>query len=170
MESQGLWKPPNQTGLIWSLLERSMDFRVYICGSSFPFRSLLSLNQAKMLIWLFKTRFLFSLDTPAMPNHFSSVQIFGQPHGLQPSRLPSPWDSLGKNTGAGCHALLLWIFPTQGSNSWLPAAPTLQADSLPLSHQGSLYLVSLPIRWVHITEFWSTEAKSKWYISLSCLP
>ena len=27
-----------------------------------------------------------------------------------------PWDSLGKTTGAGCHALLQGIFPTQGSN------------------------------------------------------
>ena len=29
-------------------------------------------------------------------------------------------DSLGKNTGVGCHALLQGIFPTQGSNSGLP--------------------------------------------------
>ena len=27
-----------------------------------------------------------------------------------------PWDSPGKNTGMGCHALLQGIFPTQGSN------------------------------------------------------
>ena len=24
-------------------------------------------------------------------------------HGLQPTRLPHPWDSPGKNTGVGCH-------------------------------------------------------------------
>ena len=30
-----------------------------------------------------------------------------QPHGLQPTRLPRPWDSPGKNTGVGCHCLLL---------------------------------------------------------------
>ena len=29
-----------------------------------------------------------------------------QPHGRQPTRLPCPWDSLGKNTGVGCHFLL----------------------------------------------------------------
>ena len=39
-----------------------------------------------------------------------------QPYGLQPTRLLCPWDSLGKNTGLGCHALLQGIFPTQGSN------------------------------------------------------
>ena len=27
-------------------------------------------------------------------------------HRLQPTRIPHPWDSLGKNTGVGCHFLL----------------------------------------------------------------
>ena len=42
-----------------------------------------------------------------------------QPHGLQPARLLCPWDSPGKNTGVGCHALLQGIFPTQGWNPGL---------------------------------------------------
>ena len=29
-----------------------------------------------------------------------------RPHGRQPTRLPCPWDSPGKNTGVGCHCLL----------------------------------------------------------------
>ena len=29
-----------------------------------------------------------------------------QPHRWQPTRLPYPWDSPGKNTGVGCHFLL----------------------------------------------------------------
>ena len=29
-----------------------------------------------------------------------------QPHRHQPTRLPHPWDSVGKNTGVGCHFLL----------------------------------------------------------------
>ena len=28
-----------------------------------------------------------------------------QPHRQQPTRLPHPWDSPGKNTGVGCHFL-----------------------------------------------------------------
>ena len=51
-----------------------------------------------------------------------------QPHRWQPTRLPHPWDSPGKNTGVGCHFLLQGILLTQGSNlhllSW-------QAASLP---------------------------------------
>ena len=29
-----------------------------------------------------------------------------RPHRQQPTRLPHPWDSPGKNTGVGCHFLL----------------------------------------------------------------
>ena len=36
----------------------------------------------------------------------SVVSDSSRPHGLQPTRLPRPWDSPGKNTGAGCHFLL----------------------------------------------------------------
>ena len=42
-----------------------------------------------------------------------------QPYGLYPTRLLCPWDSPGKNTGVGCHALLQGIFPTQRSNPCL---------------------------------------------------
>ena len=42
-------------------------------------------------------------------------------------------DSLGKNTGVGCCALLQVIFPTQGSNSGLPHRQILYC----LSHQRS---------------------------------
>ena len=64
-----------------------------------------------------------------------------RPYGLYPARLLSPWDFPGKNTGVGCHFLLLGIFPTQGSN---PCLLHYQAGSLPLSHQGSpLFLIVL---------------------------
>ena len=32
-----------------------------------------------------------------------------RPQGRQPTRLPRPWDSPGKNTGVGCHFLLQGI-------------------------------------------------------------
>ena len=41
------------------------------------------------------------------------------PYGLQPTRILCPWDSSGKNTGVGCHALLQGISPTQGLNQSL---------------------------------------------------
>ena len=39
-----------------------------------------------------------------------------QSYGLEPTRLLCSWDSPGKNTGVGCHALLQGIFPTHGLN------------------------------------------------------
>ena len=36
-----------------------------------------------------------------------------RPHGLQPTRLPCPWDSPGKNTGVGGHFFLQGVFPIQ---------------------------------------------------------
>ena len=37
-------------------------------------------------------------------------------HGLQPTKLLCPWNSLGKNTGVDIHSLLRGILLTQGQN------------------------------------------------------
>ena len=63
-----------------------------------------------------------------------------QPRGLQPTRLLCPWDSLGKNTGVGCHFFLQEIFPTQGLNlGLLHYRQTLYHRS----HQGNVTLKSM---------------------------
>ena len=54
-------------------------------------------------------------------------------YGLYPTRLPCPWDSPGKNTGVGCHALLQGIFLTQGLNPHVLCLLHWQAGSLPLA-------------------------------------
>ena len=46
-----------------------------------------------------------------MLSRFSNVRLFAT---LWTARLFCPWDSPGKNTGVGYHALLQGIFPTQG--------------------------------------------------------
>ena len=56
-----------------------------------------------------------------------------QPYGLQPARFLCPWDFPGRNTGVGCHAFLLGIFLTQGSNPGLLHLWHWQAGSLPLA-------------------------------------
>ena len=50
---------------------------------------------------------------------------------LRTDRLLCPWDSPGKSTGAGCHALLRGIFPTQGSTLHLFHLLHWQAGSVP---------------------------------------
>ena len=55
-------------------------------------------------------------------------------HGLLPARLLYPWDSPGKNTGVGCHALLQEIFLTQ---EWNPGLLPWRQILYQLSYQGS---------------------------------
>ena len=65
----------------------------------------------------------------------SCILLFAT-HGLQLARLLCPWNSPGKNTGVGCHALLQGIFLTQGSNpdllhrrqkEWILGEPAVSA-------------------------------------------
>ena len=57
------------------------------------------------------------------------------PWNVAPSgRLLCPWNSLGKNTGVGCHSLLQRIFLTQGSNMGLLRCRQILYR---LSHQGN---------------------------------
>ena len=50
------------------------------------------------------------------------------------TKLLSPWNSPGKNTGVDSHSTLQWIFPTQGSN---PGLVHCRQILYYLSHQGS---------------------------------
>ena len=58
-----------------------------------------------------------------------------RPHRRQPTRLPHPWDSPGKNTGVGCHLLLQCMkVKVKWLNSvWLSATPWTVAHQAPLS-------------------------------------
>ena len=82
-------------------------------------------------------------------SHFSVFYSF-QPCGLQPTRLLCPWDSSGKNTGVGCHALLQGNFPSQGSNSGLLHLLQQQADSLPFGPPGKPLLASSAFKYTQI--------------------
>ena len=55
-----------------------------------------------------------------------------RPHRPQPTRLPRPWDTPGKNTGVGCHFLGLIIkgFPSGSAMKNLPAMQENQIQSL----------------------------------------
>ena len=65
----------------------------------------------------------------AMPNSL-------RPYGLYTARLFCPWDSLAKDTGVGCHALLQAIFLTQRSNPCFLWLLHWQANSLPQAPPG----------------------------------
>ena len=57
-----------------------------------------------------------------------------RPHRRQPTRLPRPWDSPGKNTGVGCH-FLLQCMKVKNESEVAQLCPTL-SDSMDCSPPG----------------------------------
>ena len=58
-----------------------------------------------------------------------------RPHRRQPTRLPRPWDSPGKNTGVGCH-FLLQCMKGKSESEVAQSCPTLH-DPMVCSLPGS---------------------------------
>ena len=107
------WFPHPHTPTVWPV--------------SFPLRSLLSFGVTASLLlnclhsrllpssigfcnpFLFlnysKLNFLWLNTAAAAAKSLQSCPTLW-PHRRQPTRLPRPWDSPGKNTGVGCHFLL----------------------------------------------------------------
>ena len=61
-----------------------------------------------------------------------------RPHKWQPTTLPCPWDSLGKNTGVGCH-FLLQCMKVKSESEVAQSCPTL-SDPMDCSLPGSSVL------------------------------
>ena len=57
-----------------------------------------------------------------------------RPHRRQPTRLPRPWDSPGKNTGVGCH-FLLQCMKVKSESEVTQSCPTL-SDPIDCSSPG----------------------------------
>ena len=66
---------------------------------------------------------------------------------MQPTRLPCPWDSPGKNTGVGCH-FLLQCLKVKSESEVAQLCPTL-SDSMDCSLPGSSVYVTFR------QEYWS---------------
>ena len=58
-----------------------------------------------------------------------------RPHRRQPTRLPRPWDSPGKNTGVGCHFLLQYM-KVKSESEVAQSCPT-RSDPMDCSLPGS---------------------------------
>ena len=85
----------------------------------------------------FTFRFLFAgLYAAAVAAEVASVvSDSGRPHRRQPTRLPRPWDSPGKNTGVGCH-FLLQCMKVKGESEVTQSCLTL-SDPMDCSPPGS---------------------------------
>ena len=90
-----------------------------------------------------------------------------RPHRRQPTRLPRPWDSLGKNTGVGCH-FLIRCMKVKSESEVSQSCPTL-SDTMDCSPPGSSVHGSFQARvleWgaISFSSAWKGEVKVK-----SCL-
>ena len=91
-----------------------------------------------------------------------------QPHRWQPTRLPCPWDSPGKNTGVGCH-FLLQCRKVKSESEVAQSCLTLR-DPIDCSLPGSSIHGIFPARileWV-ATSFSTIKAKIFKFLSKFC--
>ena len=93
------------------------------------------------------------------------------PHGLELTRLLCPWDSPGRNTGVGLHALFQGICPTQGWNPCLMSS-TLAGRFFPTSAtwEAPLYMYSYTkLIFFHFSLFFLHIIKNIWILSFDQL-
>ena len=72
---------------------------------------------------------------PRIPASLRGLATIFKPHRWQPTRLPCPWDSPGKNTGVGCH-FLLQCMKVKSENEVAQSCLTLR-DPMDCSQPGS---------------------------------
>ena len=102
-------------------LEQYLEHTQYVLSKCWPF------------LFFLQNKFLKGIHVVVVLVITKSGLTLLQSHGLQLASFHL-WDFPGKNTGVGCHFLLQLTFLTQ---KWNPCLLHWQADSLPLSHQGS---------------------------------
>ena len=102
-----------------------------------------------------------------------------RPHRWQPTRLPCPWDSPGKNTGVGCH-FLLQCMKVKSESEVAQSCPTLSDPmdcSLPGSSVHGIFqarvlewgaiVLSIPNYTRHLQRY-GQEEQEWWWLTLSC--
>ena len=86
-------------------------------------------------LWIISSACESTAAAAAAAKSLQSCPTLCWPHRRQPTRLPRPWDSPGKNTGVGCHFLLQCI-KVKSESEVAQSCPTLQ-DPMDCSLPGS---------------------------------
>ena len=99
-----------------------------------------------------------------------------RPHRRQPTRLPHPWDSPGKNTGVGCHFLLQCMkvkSKSEVAQSCLTLSDAMDC-SLPGSSVHGIFqarvLEWMPSPMTKVTSHKATQAQSQSGVHCLCNP
>ena len=96
---------------------------------------LFSWSVLEVQMFVSKVRNLYSKIWSKCNEFKLESKVFVRSHGLQPTRLLSPWDSPGKNTGVGCH-FLLQCMKVESESEVAQLCPTL-CDPMDCSLPGS---------------------------------
>ena len=89
-----------------------------------------------------------------------------RPHRLQPTRLPGPWDSPGKNTGVGCQFLLQCMKVKRESElaeSCLTLWTAAYQAPLPMEVSRQEYWSGVPLPWRTRLKWLSSSSSSQSY-------
>ena len=92
------------------------------------------------------------------------------PHRRQPTRLPCPWDSPGKNTGVGCH-FLLQCMKVKSESEVAQSCPTLHDPmdwSLPGSSIHGIFQARV-LEWVAIAFSTRGSSQPNYQTRVSCI-
>ena len=118
-------------------------------GSGFPFLRTFSNFYCLQIFLMSKTA-----HAAATAKSLQSCLTLCDPIDKQPTRLPCPWDSPGKNTGVGCHFLLQCMKVKSDSEvAQLCPAPSDPMDcSLPGSSVHGIFQARV-LEWVAIAFF-----------------
>ena len=92
-------------------------------------------EQIANIRWIIEKAREFQKNTCCCCVVTSVVSDSVQQHRRQPTRLPRPWDSPGKNTGVGCH-FLLQCMKVKSESEVSQSCPTL-SDLMDCSLPGS---------------------------------
>ena len=89
-----------------------------------------------------------------------------RPHRRQPTRLPRPWDSPGKNTGVGCHFLLQCMkvkSESEGAQSLSCTAGVETAAVHSFSAQGKQLFLALDTSSIIPFKWWKWPNPLQWF-------
>jgi len=100
-----------------------------------PKHSYLHHDKLSLLAWKTAEGVLRVLIAAAAAKSLQSYLTLCDPIRWQPTRLPRPWDSPGKNTGVGCH-FLLHCMKVKSESEVTKSCPTLH-DPMGCSLSGS---------------------------------
>jgi hypothetical protein len=151
--AQPLWK----TG-VWKFLRKlKVKITFYIATVT----SVVYLKESEITM-LERYLHLLCLLLLLLLSHFI-VSDSVRPHRRQPTRLPGPWDSPGKNTGVGCH-FLLQCMKVKSESEIAQLRPTL-SDPMDCSPPGS------SVHWIFQARVleWGAITMMERYLHLLCL-